>query len=46
MKRYLEPDESTNSLGNSLYGMEYGTDIHLATYRHAMGSRFKSKIKG
>ena len=46
VKRYLEPDESTNSLGNSLYGMEYGTDIHLAAYRHAMGIAFKSKSKG
>lgn len=46
VKRYLEPDESTNSLGNSLYGMEYGTDIHLAAYRHAMGIKFNSTSKG
>ena len=46
VKRYLEPDESTNSLGNSLYGMEYGTDIHLAAYRLAMGITFKSTSKG
>jgi superfamily I DNA/RNA helicase len=46
VKKYLESDEYSNSIGNSFSGMEYGTEIHLAAYRHAMGIGFKSESKG
>ncbi len=46
VKKYLDSDEYSNSLGNSYSGMEYGTEIHLAAYRHAMGIKFKSESMG